>query len=85
MPPPKYAAPSILNERLKYRMLVLGPESRPAWLGEESADARQIKAILAPYPSEEMIAWPVSPRAGNVKNNDPSLIKSITGGGQVLQ
>jgi putative SOS response-associated peptidase YedK len=24
-----------------------------------------------------MIAWPVSPRVGNVKNNDPSLIEPV--------
>jgi hypothetical protein len=29
------------------------------------------------YPSDEMICWPVSPRVGNVKNNDPSLIEPI--------
>ena len=30
---------------------------------------------------EEMIAWPVSPRVGNVKNDDPSLIEPIAGTG----
>jgi hypothetical protein len=59
--------------------VVLGPETWPAWLGEEPPDARQLKAMLAPYPSEEMVAWPVSPRVGNVKNNDPSLIEPIAG------
>jgi hypothetical protein len=29
------------------------------------------------YPSDEMICWLVSARVGNVKNNDPSLIKPI--------
>jgi putative SOS response-associated peptidase YedK len=46
-----------------------------------SADGTQLKALLAPYPSEEMLAWPVSPRVGNVKNNDPSLIEPIAGAG----
>jgi putative SOS response-associated peptidase YedK len=50
----------------------------PAWLGKEAADAPQLKALFAPYPSEEMIAWPVSPRIGNVKNNDPSLIERVS-------
>jgi len=54
--------------------VVLGPETWPAWLGEEPADARQLKAMLTPYPSEDMTCWPVSPRAGNVRNNDPSLV-----------
>jgi hypothetical protein len=28
-----------------------------------------------------MVAWPVSPRVGNVKNNDPTLIEPITANG----
>jgi putative SOS response-associated peptidase YedK len=56
-------------------------ESWLAWLGEEPADARQLKAMLAPYPSERMTCWPVSTRVGNVKNNDPSLIEPIAGAG----
>jgi putative SOS response-associated peptidase YedK len=48
-----------------------------AWLGEEPADAARLKALLVPYPSEEMVRWPVSPRVGNVRNNDPSLIERI--------
>jgi hypothetical protein len=31
----------------------------------------------APYPSDEMISWPVSARVGNVRNNDPSLIEPV--------
>jgi len=57
--------------------VVLGAERWPAWLREEPADARQLKDILASYPSEKMTCWPVSPRVGNVKNNDPSLVEPI--------
>jgi putative SOS response-associated peptidase YedK len=56
---------------------ILKPEAWPVWLGEEQADASALKALLAPFPSEEMTCWPVSPRVGNVKNNDPSLIEPI--------
>ena len=58
--------------------VILNPNKWPVWLGEEPADASQIKALFAPYPSEEMTCWPVSARVGN-KNNDPSLIEPITG------
>jgi len=34
--------------------------------------------MLAPYPSDEMRCWSVSPRVGNVKNNDPGLIEPVT-------
>ena len=33
--------------------------------------------ILVPYPSDDMICWPVSARVGNVKNNDPALIEPV--------
>jgi putative SOS response-associated peptidase YedK len=56
--------------------VVLKPGEWPAWLREEPAAASQLKTVLAPYPSEEM-TWPVSPRVGNVKNNDPGLIEPI--------
>ena len=42
-----------------------------------STQACTFKALLAPYPADEMICWPVSARVGNVKNNDPSLIAPI--------
>jgi len=36
-----------------------------------------LKALLAPYPADDMICWPVSPRVGNVKNYDPDLVEPI--------
>jgi len=60
--------------------VVLGPETWPGWLGEEPADARQLNAMLAPYPSENMTCRPVGPRVGSVKNNDPSLIEPVAVG-----
>ena len=61
--------------------VILSPHSWPAWLGEETAYPAHLKAMLAPYPSEEMTCWPVSPRVGNIKNNDPSLIEPIATAG----
>jgi putative SOS response-associated peptidase YedK len=74
-------APNELCAELHDRMpVVLGPQAWPVWLGEEPADARQLKAVLAPYPSHGMTCWPVSRRVGSVKNNDPSLIEPIAVG-----
>jgi len=70
--------PNELCAELHNRMpVVLKPETWPQWLGEEPVDPKRLKALLAPYPAEEMVAWPVSPRVGNVKNNDPSLIEPM--------
>jgi putative SOS response-associated peptidase YedK len=70
--------PNELCAELHNRMpVILALEVWPAWLGEEPADEARLKSFLAPYPSNEMICWPVSARVGNVKNNDPSLIEPI--------
>jgi putative SOS response-associated peptidase YedK len=78
-PPSRNASSSRANQlcaELHDRMpVVLGPKTCPVWLGEEPADPRQLKSLLAPYPSEGMTCWRVSPRVGNVKDNDPSLIE----------
>ena len=55
--------------------VILGPKNWPAWLGEAPADPGQLKALLAPYPAEDMVIWPVDRRVGNVNNKDPALIE----------
>jgi putative SOS response-associated peptidase YedK len=70
--------PNELCARLHNRMpVVLNPEAWPMWLGEEPADEMRLKSLLAPYPSDAMICWPVSARVGNVRNNDSSLIEPV--------
>src|ERR1700740_3732235 len=67
--------PNDLCSELHNRMpVVLKPDVWPAWLAEEPASGPDLKAILAPSPADGMICWPVSPRVGNVRNNDSSLI-----------
>jgi putative SOS response-associated peptidase YedK len=57
--------------------VILGPENWPLWLGEIPTDPDRLKALLVPYPADDMVIWPVDRRVGNVKNNDPSLIEPI--------
>ena len=74
--------PNELCAALHNRMpVVLAPEAWPAWLGEEPADEAHLKALLARDPADGMICWPVTPRVGSVKNNDPSLIEPIAAAG----
>jgi putative SOS response-associated peptidase YedK len=55
--------PNALCAELHDRMpLVLQPEAWPIWLGEAPADPKQLKALLVPYPGDDMICWPVSAR-----------------------
>jgi putative SOS response-associated peptidase YedK len=58
--------------------VILPPEKWPAWLGETETGAEQLKSLLAPYPAEDMVIWPVDKRVGDVKNKDPTLIEPCT-------
>src|SRR6202035_5045517 len=70
--------PNELCAELHNRMpVVLKPNKWPVWLGEEPTDPHQLKDLLAPYPSDELMSWPVSARVGYVKNNDPSRIEPV--------
>jgi putative SOS response-associated peptidase YedK len=70
--------PNELCGEIHNRMpVILKPDAWLAWLGEEPAEVAELKSLLAPYPSDEMICWPVSPRVGSVKNNDASLIEPL--------
>jgi putative SOS response-associated peptidase YedK len=70
--------PNELCGKIHNRMpVILPPKDWPLWLGEDAAEPEQLKTLLVPYPAEDITMWPVSPRVGNVKNNDPSLIEPI--------
>jgi len=70
--------PNELCADLHNRMpVILSPETWTTWLGEEPAEPDQLKSMLVPY-TGAMVAWPVSQRVGNVKNNDANLIEPIS-------
>ena len=69
-------APNGLLAEIHDRMpVILAPNNWPAWLGEEPAAAEELKALLRPYPAEDMVVWPVDKRVGNANNKDSSLIE----------
>jgi putative SOS response-associated peptidase YedK len=43
---------------------ILPPEAWSLWLGEHTAAPEHLKALLTPYPAEDMRMWPVSTRVG---------------------
>jgi putative SOS response-associated peptidase YedK len=68
--------PNALMEPVHNRMpVILEPRDYTRWL--DSGDpARAPVDLLRPYPAENMTAWPVSDRVGNVRNHDPELLES---------
>jgi putative SOS response-associated peptidase YedK len=67
-----------LMQPLHDRMpVILAEEAWPMWIGEAPAEARELADLLAPYPLDDLVAWPVDRRVGNVRNNDAALVEPI--------
>ena len=60
------------------RMPVILPEEAHAqWLGPGNQHPADLLKLLAPFPSEEMRAYPIRSLVNNVKNEGPELIKPV--------
>ncbi len=75
--------PNAVMEPIHNRMpVILEPHDYQRWLdpgGLDSFDlARPPADLLRPFPAEEMVAWPVSDRVGNVRNNDAQLLEGTS-------
>jgi putative SOS response-associated peptidase YedK len=57
--------------------VILSPDAWPIWLGETKASGEQLLALCRPYASDRMTSWAVSPRVGNVRNTDASLVDPL--------
>jgi putative SOS response-associated peptidase YedK len=70
--------PNALMEPIHNRMpVILEPRDYTRWL-EPGDSTRPPVDLLRPYPAENMLAWPVGQRVGNVRNNDPELLEQTT-------
>jgi putative SOS response-associated peptidase YedK len=67
--------PNAVTERIHNRMpVILKPADYNRWLDAESTERPPLD-LLRPFPAEEMRAWRVSARVGNVRNNDAQLLE----------
>lgn len=57
--------------------VILPPDAWGTWLGEDEASARDLKALLRPFPAEAMRAWPVSRDVNRPANDRPDLIAPL--------
>ena len=83
--------PNELMEPVHNRMpVILEPRDYDRWLDAGDPHSGQTDSrgpnsdgwarppvdLLRPFPAEKMIAWPVSDRVGNVRNNDAQLLEA---------
>ncbi len=68
-------AANALVAKLHDRMpIILAPETYSAWLGEDSAAAPELLALLTPFPPDAMRAYPVSTVVNSPKNDTPECV-----------
>jgi putative SOS response-associated peptidase YedK len=66
--------PNELMATIHNRMPVILPrENEARWL-DQSTDLDQVLAMLAPYPADRMVAYPISRLVNSPANNGPDLI-----------
>ena len=71
--------PNELMKDIHNRMpAILTPEQEALWLSDDLSPTELVD-MIEPYPSENMKAYPVSTRVGNVRNNDEGLVKEDGG------
>jgi putative SOS response-associated peptidase YedK len=56
---------------------ILRREDEPVWLDRSNRNAQQAMELLKPYPAEQMRAYPVSAKVGNVKNDTEDCLEEI--------
>ncbi len=57
--------------------IILDEVNFDEWLDPEVSDQDRLLALLKPYPSEKMMAYPVSTAVNNARNDGPNLIERI--------
>jgi putative SOS response-associated peptidase YedK len=67
--------PNAVMEPIHNRMpVILETKDYDRWL-DAGDPVRPPVDLLRPYPAEQMLAWPVGDRVGDVRNNDPALLE----------
>ena len=71
--------PNKLMAGLHDRMPVILPdEDYDRWLDPKNEDAASLQELLRPYPTEEMVAFPISTYVNNVRNSGPQCIELLS-------
>jgi putative SOS response-associated peptidase YedK len=55
--------------------VILRPQDYGIWLGEKPANAEILSAACAPFPADEMRAYPISTRVNSPRNDDSGILE----------
>jgi putative SOS response-associated peptidase YedK len=72
--------PNKLMATIHNRMpVILPPEVWDTWLDPANTDADELAKLLVPAADDLLMAWPVDPAVGSVRNNRPDLVAPLEG------
>jgi putative SOS response-associated peptidase YedK len=57
--------------------MILDPDTFDVWLDPDVDNVTELTALVHAAPAGTIVHHPVSPRVGNVRNNDPELVTSV--------
>ncbi len=57
--------------------VILAPADYDAWLDPEPAPAEELKALLRPYPADEMTATAVGRQVNDARNDEPGCVEPL--------
>ncbi len=67
-----------LTRHLHPRMpVILPPDAYDSWLDPASQDPTELKALLSPYPADQMTVSPVSTLVNNPRNDQPQCLVPV--------
>ncbi|MBP1992756.1 SOS response-associated peptidase [Paenibacillus eucommiae] len=70
--------PNSLMQDIHERMpVILRQEAEQLWLQRNNQNVQQLLELLQPYPADEMSAYPVSAKVGNVKHDFKECIEPL--------
>ena len=53
---------------------ILHPEDEAQWLSRAVTDPEELRPLLRPFPSEELVAYPVATAVNDARHDGPELI-----------
>jgi putative SOS response-associated peptidase YedK len=71
------AANELMDEIHDRMPVIMRPEAEAQWLDWRVDDPARLALLLAPYPADEMAAWPVAPLVNNPRNDTPACAAPV--------
>ena len=70
--------PNELLRPIHNRMpVIFSPTAYDQWLGPTVQQAAPLKALLRPYPSDELLAYPVGTLVNNPQHDAPECLEAV--------